>query len=125
MEQYAGFVRFAQARRRTPSLVMVGFTSLTLEIVRSLRIKSLAAFSRWKSHSYDPSHIPKAHHLLEVLQASTKDFPSARVVVFTDDIHFERARYILKQEGLLKPGHERVLAAVKARLSNIVRLKTG
>eukprot|EP00966_Prymnesium_polylepis_P211959 4909434-Prymnesium_polylepis.1 len=93
---------------------MLGFTSLTLEIVRSLRSKPVSAFSHWRLNAYDPSHIPKAHKCLEVLQAATADFPFSRVAVFTDDIHFERTRYILAQAGALKASHEPVLAAAKA-----------
>ncbi|KAL1519587.1 hypothetical protein AB1Y20_023101 [Prymnesium parvum] len=114
MDQYRGFARFAREQRRAPSLLVLGFTSLTLELVRSLRSRPASEFSHWKQSAYDPAHIPKAHHALEVLQAAVKDFPFVRLAIFTDDIHFQRARYILASAAALKPAHERVLAAAKA-----------
>jgi hypothetical protein len=45
------------------------------------------------------------------------DFPTAHLVLFTDDIHFERTRYILRlagKEALLRaPDTARVLAGAK------------
>ncbi|KOO53627.1 hypothetical protein Ctob_015835, partial [Chrysochromulina tobinii] len=87
--QYGAYAAWAKATRATPTLAAVAFTSLTLEVSRALLRLPRAAF----------------------------DFPTAHLVLFTDDIHFERTRYILRlagKEALLRaPDTTRVLAGAK------------
>ena len=115
--QYNGFVRWARAARATPSLVLVGFTSLTLEVSRALLRLPKSSLVSWRDGKYDPSHVPKAHRCAELLDQSQVDFPTAASILFTDDIHFERTRHVLalgfKSGNNLHPIPQRVLDASK------------
>ena len=116
-DQFEGLRRWSRERRASPSLVLLGFTSLTLEVSRALLRQPASAFGKWrgdKEPGYDPDHVPKAHRALTLLGLAAAEWPQARVVVFTDDVHFERTRHILAQDGALRAAHEPVLAAAKA-----------
>ena len=116
--QYAGFVEWARASRAVPSLVLFGFTSLTLEVSRALLRLPKRSFEQWRpGGGYDPMQIPKAHRCMMLLDAAATDFPTAAPVVFTDDIHFQRSLHILALAGRASPlsAHmARVLEAAKA-----------
>lgn len=115
--QYGAYAEWAKATRATPSLVVAAFTSLTLEVSRALLRLPKRSFGQWRDGGYDPSHIPKAHHCLQLLETIGSDFPTAALVLFTDDIHFERTRHILHLAGKdatpMPPEHTRVLASAK------------
>ena len=116
-DQFEGLRRWSRERRASPSVVLLGFTSLTLEVSRALLRQPASAFGKWrgdKEPGYDPDHVPKAHRALTLLGLAAAEWPQARVVVFTDDVHFERTRHILAQDGALRAAHEPVLAAAKA-----------
>lgn len=75
--QYAGFLAWARRRRAVPSLLLLGFTSLTLELSRALLRLPASAFGRWRRGGYDPSHAPKAHRCLVMRDWARRDFPQA------------------------------------------------
>ena len=54
--QYRGFVRWAHDERATSALVLVGFTSLTLEVSRTLLRQPKSALGSWRDGKYDPLH---------------------------------------------------------------------
>jgi len=75
--QYEGFLAWARRRRAAPSLLLLGFTSLTLELSRALLRLPASAFGRWRRGGYDPSHAPKAHRCLVMRDWARRDFPQA------------------------------------------------
>jgi hypothetical protein len=116
--QYDAFVQWARATRAAPAVVIVGFTSLALEVSRTLERVPKSKLEHWQEDGrYDPSHVPKAHHTVQLLEAVSADFPTAVSVVFTDDVHFKRSRDVLELAGRASPisaHHARVLAAAKS-----------
>ena len=115
--QYRAFVSWVREARAVPSFVLVGFTSLTLELARVLQKSSpSASFDGWHEDGrYDPEHVPKAHLSLKLLKAAAADFPAAAPLLFTDDIHFHRASQILTLAGAEpRPAQARVLASARA-----------
>eukprot|EP00965_Chrysotila_dentata_P183536 6060398-Pleurochrysis_carterae.AAC.1 len=96
-EQYDAYVRHARSTHSSPTLVFLGFTSLTFEITGAMQRLPASEFGAWRNGSYNGSHAPRAHNALTVLASARRDFPRARVVIFTDDVHFVRTRHILQQ----------------------------
>lgn len=105
-EQYAGFARWAHARRSAPTLLLLGFTSLTLEASRTLLARPAATASAWKREGFGGDALlrllaPRAARAVELFQRAMRDWPMLRAVVFTDDVHYLRTRAILVQAGVL------------------------
>ena len=114
--QYSGFLKWARAARATPSLVVLGFTSLTLEVSRALLRLPKSSLGGWRNGQYDQAHVRKAHQCVQLLDQSIGDFPTAATIVFTDDIHFQRTQHVLAlagRTGAPSPPHARVLSIAK------------
>ena len=114
--QYNGFLKWARQSRATPAFIVLGFTSLTLEVSRAVLRLPKSSLGAWRDGKYDPVHVRKAHLCAQLLDQSIADFPTAATVVFTDDIHFQRTQHVLAlagHSGPPSPTHARVLSIAK------------
>lgn len=126
--QYDGFAAWARARRAAPTLVLLGFTSLTLEASRTLLSRPAATGAAWARAGGRPEALlpllaPRAARAVGLLDTALADWPMLRAVVFTDDVHHLRTRAILSQAGSLtrQPSLPPLLAALRAVEMSVYR----
>ena len=108
--QYASFVRWARTTRSSPTLLLLGFTSLTLEASRVMLARPASLALQYASLRKDAaggslfaSLAPRAERAVALFDAALSDFPMGRPVVFTDDVHYARTHAILAQADALTP----------------------
>jgi hypothetical protein len=126
--QYAGFATWARARRAAPTLLVLGFTSLTLEASRTLLIRPAATAVAWRRAGESDEALlsllaPRAARAVSLLDTALSDWPMLRAVVFTDDVHHLRTRAILNQAGTLtrQPTLTPLLTALRAAEMSVYR----
>jgi len=126
--QYAGFGAWARRSRAAPTLLLLGFTSLTLEASRTLLGRPGATVAAWKRAGYGDEALlrlvaPRAGRSVELLDRALREWPMLRAAVFTDDVHHLRTRAILAQAGALAktPSLATTLAALRSLEMGIYR----